>query len=114
MKQLEFSKSFVSDSSAYQMNIQSAGVATIPIATLSDEKKLYIEFAYHSEGEDRNGKMTLLLNNKTGRFEGNWKTVADNGDVYQGKLYFVFGEDDQAKRFYRFKGANYRIMILKK
>lgn len=114
LEQLEFAKIFVSHFSDYQMNIRSAGVATIPIATLSDENELYIEYAYQSESEDRNGKMTLSRKHKTNRFEGKWKTVANNGNVYQGDLYFLFEDNGQADGFYQFNGTNYKITIFKK
>ena len=96
------------------MDIQSAGVSTIPIATLSDEDELYVEYSYQSEGEDRNGKMTLRPNPKVIRFEGEWKTIANNGNVYEGTLYFQFDESGQANGFYEFNGANYKITIFKK
>jgi len=111
MEQKEFVKTFISDYNKYGMDIQSAGMANIPIATFSVNGALYIEYAYNSEGEKRNGKMTLLLNPKTNRFEGGWKTVADNGNVYQGNLYFLFEKDGQATGFYQFGGTDYKITI---
>lgn len=114
MEQNEFVKTFISDFENHKMDIQSAGIANIPKATLSEQDELYIEYSYRSEGENRNGKMTLLLNSETKRFEGSWKTIADNGNVYQGDLYFVFENDGQAKGFYQFGGIDYKIAIFKK
>lgn len=114
MEQKEFVKTFISDYNIYEMDIQSAGIANIPVATLSENGTLYIEYTYNSEGEKRNGKMTLLLNSKTNRFEGGWKTVADNGNVYQGNLYFAFEKDGQANGFYQFGGTDYKITIFER
>lgn len=114
MEQIDAVKTFISDFNNYGMDIQAAGIATIPVATLSEKSTLYIEYAYNSEGESRNGKMTLLLNPKTKIFEGGWKTVADNGNVYQGDLYFEFEDDGQANGFYQFSGTDYKITIFKK
>ncbi len=113
MEQNDFVKTFVLDHKTYQMDIQSAGIATIPNATLSDKGALHIEYAYNSEGEKRNGEMTLLLNLKSKRYEGGWKTVADSGNIYQGDLYFKFEKDGQANGFYQFGGINYKITIFK-
>ena len=113
MEEKEFVKTFISNYNKYGMEIQSAGTATIPVATF-ENGALYIEYAYNSEGEKRNGKMTLLLNTKTKRFEGGWKTIADNGNVYQGNLYFVFEKDGQANGFYQFGGTDYKITIFER
>ncbi|MDB4292294.1 hypothetical protein N9954_02735 [Maribacter sp.] len=114
MKQSEFAETFISDFKGYEMDIQAAAIASIPVATLSEEKTLYIEYAYNAGGENRNGKMTLVLNTKSNRFEGNWKTIADNGNSYEGDMYFIFKEDGQANGFYKFSGADYKITIFKK
>lgn len=114
MEQKDFVKTFISDYNAYEMDIQSAGMATIPVATLSKNGILYIEYAYNSEGEKRKGKMTLLLNSETKKFEGGWKTVADNGNVYEGNLHFVFEKDGQAYGFYQFGGTDFKIAIFKR
>jgi hypothetical protein len=114
MKQKEFVKAFISDYNTYGMDIQSAGIATIPVASASENGTLYIEYAYTSEGEKRNGKMTLLLNSKTKRFEGGWKTIADNGNEYQGNLCFIFERDGQANGFYQFGATDYKIKIFKR
>lgn len=103
-------KSFVANFSNFKMDIQAAGMASIPTATLSENGELYIEYAYNSEGEVRNGKMTLTEKTKT-RFDGNWKTIADNGNVYSGSLYFDFKENGEADGFYKFGGSNYKITI---
>lgn len=114
MEQTDFVKTFISDYGNHKMDIQAAGIATIAGATLSEKGRLYIEYAYNSEGETRNGKMTLMLNSNTKRFEGGWKTVADNGNVYQGTLYFRFEKNGQANGFYQFGGTDYKITIFKK
>ena len=103
---------FISGFSAYSMDIQAAGLATIPKATIADNGELYIEYAYHSGGENRTGKMTLY-DKGNHRFEGNWKTDADNGNAYQGTLYFVFDRDGNATGYYKFGGSDYAITILK-
>ncbi|MFS4492193.1 hypothetical protein [Maribacter sp. 2308TA10-17] len=114
MKQSEFAETFITDFKAYEMDIQAAGIASIPVARLSEGKTLYIEYVYASGGENRNGKMTLMLNPKSKRFEGGWKTLADNGNSYEGDMYFVFTADGQASGFYTFGGADYKITIFKK
>lgn len=103
-------KAFITSSQNYGMDIQAAGIASIPKATLSAKNELYIEYAYHSEGENRNGKMTLV-DKGNNRFEGNWKTVADNGNVYQGALYFVFKPNGEADGNYKYAGSDYKITI---
>lgn len=104
---------FISNFGDYSMDIQAAGLATIPKATISKEGVLYIEYSYKSGAENRNGKMTL--NNKSNnRFEGEWKTDADNGNSYQGTLYFFFNKNGTAEGYYKFGGSDYKITILKK
>ena len=111
MVQTENVKYFVSKFANFKMDIQGAGMATIPKATLSDKEELYIEYAYHSEGENRKGKMTLLINDSKEKFVGNWKTIADNGNVYQGSLYFVFKQNGEADGYYKYAGSDYKITI---
>ncbi len=113
MKHIGFATTFISDFKSYRMDIQAAGIATIPVATISEKSTLYIEYAYTAGGENRNGKMTLALNPNTNRFEGDWKTVADNGNAYQGDLYFEFKDNGQADGFYHYGGINYKITIFK-
>ena len=113
MDQYDFLKTFVSNYNEYGMDIQSAGIATVPMATLSNKNILYIEYAYRSEGENRKGEMTLEPNQKTKRFEGTWKTVADKGNVCQGNIYLELEEDGQAKGFYEYDETDYGITIFK-
>jgi len=101
---------FIADFANYSMDIQAAGMATIPAATTSEEGELYIEYAYRSGQENRNGKMTLS-DKGNNRFEGNWKTDADNGNSYQGSLYFVFDKLGNADGYYKFGGSDYKITI---
>ena len=103
-------KAFVSNYHTFKMDIQAAGIAIIPFASFSEEKELYIEYFYQSGNEKRNGKMTLTSNDKN-RFEGHWKTISDNGNVYQGALYFVFKKNGEANGQYIFMGSNYKITI---
>ncbi len=105
---------FTSNFANYSMDIQAAGLATIPHATISDKGILSIEYSYKSGSENRNGKMTLEENKSNNRFEGEWKTDADNGNSYQGTLYFVFNENGTANGYYQFGGSDYKITILKK
>lgn len=106
-------KAFIMLFQNFGMDIQAAGLASIPIATLSAKNELYIEYSYHSEGENRKGKMTLA--DKGGnRFEGSWKTIADNGNVYQGVLYFNFKANGEADGYYKFAGGDYKITIFTK
>lgn len=103
---------FVSNYSQFNMDIQSAGIATIPTASF-ENNTLKIEYAYFSEGENRKGKMTLIFNPETNRFEGSWQTNADNGNVYKGSLYFVFDENGEANGEYQFAKSNYKITIFR-
>ena len=103
-------KAFTQAFQNYGMDIQAAGIATIPAATFSEQGELYIEYAYNSEGENRKGKMTLT-DKGNDRFEGNWKTVADNGNVYQGSLFFVFNTNGEAEGNYIYAGSYYKITI---
>jgi hypothetical protein len=111
MTQTEYAKHFVDNFATYKMDIKGAGLATLPKASLSKENALSINYAYHSEGENRQGAMTLTFNEKTKRFEGNWKTNADNGNVYSGSLYFVFKENGEADGYYKYAGSDYMITI---
>ena len=104
---------FISNFKTFSMDIQAAGLAKIPVATLSITGELYIEYAYHSTGENRNGKMTLAYKQPS-RYEGKWKTLADNGNSYEGTLYFVFDEHGEAEGHYEFGGSQYSITINKK
>jgi hypothetical protein len=104
---------FIDSYPNFNMDIQGAGIASIPIATISDKNELYIEYAYHSEGENRKGKMTLSEKSNN-RFEGNWKTIADNGNVYQGTLFFVFKANGEADGYYKYAGSDYKITIFTK
>lgn len=105
-------ETFISNYSYYKMDIQAAGIASVASATF-ENNELMIEYAYLSEGENRKGKMMLTLNAKSNRFEGNWQTNADNGNVYKGSLYFVFNESGEADGEYKFGGSNYKITIFK-
>lgn len=101
---------FCSNYTAYTMNIQAAGIANIPMASLTKDGHLYIEYVYSSGSEKRSGKMNLQRK-KEHRFEGNWHTKADNGNSYQGSLYFVFDNDGTAKGKYQYAGSSYNITI---
>lgn len=52
MIQKEFASIFIKDFENYKMDIQAAGIATIPAATF-DENLLTIEYAYFSEGDPK-------------------------------------------------------------
>lgn len=103
---------FISNYSNFKMDIQAAGIATIPAASFVNNI-LIIEYAYFSEGENRKGKMTLTLNPESNRMEGNWQTNADNGNVYKGTLFFIFNENGEANGKYRFANSDYKITIFK-
>ena len=103
---------FISSYSHFKMDIQAAGIATIPAASF-ENNILVIEYAYFSESENRKGKMTLTFNSDTNRFEGNWQTNADNGNVYKGSLYFLFSENGGASGKYKFANSDYKITIFK-
>src|SRR5688500_10795009 len=111
LNQSEFATTFVSDFASYRMDIQAAGIATIPASTLAKDKTLTIAYAYFSEGEERKGKMVLVFNEISKLFEGNWKTNTDNGNVYHGSLYFNFKENGEASGKYAFMGSEYKITI---
>ena len=104
---------FISNFANYSMDIQAAGIASIPDAKLAENGELFIEYIYTSGGENRECKMTLF-SRCNHRYEGNWKTDADNGNSYDGTLYFVFDERGNAKGVYKYGGGDYDITILKK
>ncbi|WP_299245986.1 hypothetical protein [uncultured Aquimarina sp.] len=112
-EQKKMVKIFISDYNSYEMDIEAAGLATIKDAKLVMEGELYIAYAYVSGNENRNGKMTLLLTDED-RLKGNWKTNADNGNSYNGSLYFTFSENGEASGHYKYGGTDYKITILKK
>ena len=112
-EQKKMANTFIADYQNYSMDIEAAGLASIKEATLSMEGALYVEYAYTSGSENRNGKMTLQLTEKN-RLEGNWKTDADNGNSYSGSLYFTFKENGEASGQYKYGGTDYKIAILKK
>ena len=111
MTQTENAKQFVSKFTEFKMDIQGAGMATIPSATISKDNSLLIDYAYNSEGEKRKGSMKLDFVEKSKRFEGHWETKADNGNVYNGTLYFVFKEIGEAEGYYKYAGSDYKITI---
>lgn len=111
MTQTENAKYFASKFDEYKMYIQGAGMATIPGASISIDNSLAIEYAYNSEGEKRKGSMILTFAEKAKRFEGHWKTKADNGNVYNGTLYFLFKENGEAGGHYKYAGSDYKITI---
>ena len=110
--QASYAQRFVLNFDQYIIDIQVAGIARIPTATLSKQNVLSVAYTYRSEGEDRSGNMELFLDEKSDQFVGNWKTVAENGNVYQGRLYLVFEESGEASGSYQFLGASYKINIL--
>ncbi len=103
---------FIANFATFSMDIQAAGVASIPKATISDKGELFIAYAYTAGSEKRTGKMTLH-DRGNNRFEGHWKTAADNGNSYQGSLYFIFDALGNANGSYEFGGSNYNISIVK-
>ena len=111
MTQTENVKYFVAEFAEFNMDIQGAGMASIPNATISKDNSLVIDYAYNSEGEKRKGSMKLDFIEKSKRFEGHWKTNADNGNVYSGTLYFVFKENGAADGYYKYAGSDYKITI---
>ncbi|MGD1843008.1 MAG: hypothetical protein ACFB0B_19260 [Thermonemataceae bacterium] len=102
---------FIEHFSEYKIDIQAAGVATIPAASFKNDT-LMIKYAYFSEGEHRKGKMSLIFKAQTGRFEGNWQTKADNGNIYKGSLYFTFNEKGKETGKYNFENSDYKITLL--
>jgi hypothetical protein len=103
----------VADPAGYQMDIQAAGLATIPTASLAADGSLTLSYRYESEGEKRQGSMTLA-SRADHRYEGQWKTNAHTGNVYQGTLHFTFAADGTATGSYRFEGRDYAITIRKR
>lgn len=98
MIQTENVKHFFSNFAKYKMDIQGAGIATIPNSRISNVNSLVIDYAYDSEGEKRTGNMTLTYIETTKQFEGKWKSEADNGNVYIGTLYFVLKQKWRSRR----------------
>lgn len=105
-------KAFIDSFESFDMDIQAAGIANIPVASLSADNLLYIEYHYDTGNEKREGKMTLNLASNN-RFEGNWKTDADNGNTYSGSLYFEFKDNGEALGYYKFGEVDYKITIFK-
>ena len=112
MNQIENAKYFVAKFAKFKMDIQGAGIAIVPGATISKDNSLVIDYAYNSEGEKRKGSMKLDFIEKSKRFEGHWETNADNGNVYSGTLYFVFKENGAADGYYKYAGSDYKITIV--
>lgn len=96
----------------FGMNIQAAGTATIPDASLLDGE-LTVSYEYAATdgtGEQRAGSMNLTVaEDRTAT--GRWRTVADNGTVYNGPLSFDFADDGTAIGTYQFDGITYDITI---
>lgn len=114
MKQVNYAQKFIANFRSYKMDIQAAGMASIPAAELTKGNQLVIDYEYKAGSESRSGRMTLSLNVDSNQFEGNWKTLADNGNSYQGSMYFVFKENGEADGFYSFSGSDYKITIILK
>jgi hypothetical protein len=101
------------DPVGYEMDIRAAGLATIPTVSLAADGALTLTYRYESEGERRQGSMTLASRAEH-RYEGRWKTDAHTGNVYQGTLHFTFAADGTATGSYRFDGRDYAITIRKR
>jgi hypothetical protein len=106
-------RQLVADPAAYEMDIQAAGLATIPTASLAADGSLTLSYRYESEGEKRRGSMTLASRGEN-QYAGHWKTDAHTGNVYQGTLHFTFAADGTATGSYRFDGRDYAITIRKR
>jgi hypothetical protein len=94
----------------YELEIQAAGVATIPSVSRSADGHLTIAYRYQADGERRTGRMTLTPRTEH-RYEGDWRTIADTGQVYEGTLWLVFAADGTAVGAYLFAGQHYRIAV---
>ena len=96
----------------FEIDIEAAGMARIPAASLADGR-LDIDYEYAAidgTGEQRAGSMRLTTGG--GRTAtGEWRTVADNGTVYDGPLTFEFADDGTAVGTYKFSGTTYDITI---
>ena len=103
---------FIGNYQDYKIDIQAAGIASIP-AVDSEDDVLTIEYIYFLEGENRRGEMTLSFDAQTSRFQGNWLTNADNGNVFSGSLYFVFDKNGEATGKYTFANSEYNITIFR-
>ncbi|SMB99485.1 hypothetical protein SAMN00120144_0221 [Hymenobacter roseosalivarius DSM 11622] len=101
---------FAANYSSFKMNIEAVGIARIPAAHWAHDT-LVVDYAYFSEGEQRQGRMSLAWQPPANRFEGTWRTQADNGNVYQGPLYLVFQENGEATGQYTFLGSRYAITL---
>ncbi len=112
-KQRKWANTFLVNQQNYQLDIEAAGIANIKNANITSENELWIDYAYTSGAEKRKGRMKMLLTDQ-GRFEGDWKTNAHNGNNYNGSLYLVFKESGEASGQYQYSGTNYKIAILKR
>lgn len=102
---------FLNNLQQYAYYIEGVGVVNFKAATLKDDK-LTTEYYYFSEGENRTGISSHQLQNN-GKYVGNWKTTADNGNVYEGKSWFRFNKDGTASGKWTWKGMpdDYEIRI---
>lgn len=95
----------------YAYYIEGAGVVNFTTANLKNGK-LTTEYYYFSEGENRTGISSHQLQ-KDGKYVGDWKTSADNGNVYQGKSWLKFNVDGTASGRWTWNGMpnDYEIRI---
>ena len=102
---------FLNNLQQYAYYIEGVGAVNFKTATLKDGK-LTTEYYYFSEGENRTGMSSHQLQ-ENGKYVGNWKTTADNGNVYEGKSWLRFNKDGTASGEWTWKGmpGEYEIRI---
>lgn len=95
----------------YAYYIEGAGVVNFTTTSLKNGK-LTTEYYYFSEGENRTGISSHQLQ-KDGKYVGDWKTSADNGNVYEGKSWLKFNVDGTASGRWTWKGmpGDYEVRI---
>ncbi len=104
-------KTFHKNLQQYSYYIEGVGSVKFKTANLKNGE-LTTEYYYFSEGENRTGISSHQLQNNS-KYVGNWKTSADNGNVYEGKSWLKFNVDGTASGSWTWKGmpGDYGIRI---
>jgi hypothetical protein len=104
-------KKFCNNMQQYAYYIEGPGVVNFKSAQLKNGT-LTTEYYYFSEGENRTGMSSHQLQND-GKYVGDWKTTADNSNVYEGKSWLKFNADGTASGRWTWNGMpnDYEIRI---
>ena len=95
----------IDHSEQFEWYFEGAGIALINAVYLEKDSSLSTEYTYYSGNEKRIGKNTFRKND-SGKYQGFWKTISNNGNSYEGELILTFNADGTAKGYWISKWTN--------